>query len=91
MYSLFLEKKEVKQLEEEKVMINENVIFDLLVRAIADGLIASKDEIAEKVVMWSLGGSQYFLLLTIPIFSKYISSELIRKLSSDYRVKEFFI
>ncbi|ACP37079.1 4Fe-4S dicluster domain-containing protein [Saccharolobus islandicus] len=88
-YSLFLEKKEVKQLEEEKVMINENVIFDLLVRAIADGLIASKDEIAEKVVMWSLGGSQYFLLLTIPIFSKYISSELIRKLSSDYRVKEF--
>ncbi|ADX84283.1 4Fe-4S dicluster domain-containing protein [Saccharolobus islandicus] len=87
-YSLFLKEKEVVA-KEEKVMIDENIIFDLLVKAVVSGLMASEDEVAEKVVMWSLGGRQYFLLLTIPIISKHISSELIRTLSSKPEVKEF--
>ncbi|WP_338603561.1 4Fe-4S dicluster domain-containing protein [Sulfolobus tengchongensis] len=87
-YSMFLGKKEVSELKEENIM-DESSVFDLLVKGVKNGLENSADEIAEKVIMWNLGGGQYFLLLAIPIISKYISIELIRNLSSDPKVKEF--
>ncbi|MEM3971455.1 MAG: 4Fe-4S dicluster domain-containing protein [Saccharolobus sp.] len=86
-YSLFLGAKvDVKGTKS----INENMVFDLLIASVKSALDKAVDEIAEKVSMWKLGGEQYFIILSIPVLSKYISAELIRNLVSNKQIKDYF-
>lgn len=88
-YSTFIEKREITEIKKEEAF-DENIIYNQLIRGVEAAIDKAVDEIAEKVSMWKLGGEQYFVLLSIPIMSKYINSELIRNFASDPQIKQFF-
>jgi len=88
-YSTFIEKREITEIKKEEAF-DENIIYNQLIRGVEAAIDKAVDEIAEKVSIWKLGGEQYFVLLSIPIMSKYINSELIRNFASDPQVKQFF-
>ncbi len=88
-YSAVSEKTKFEEISRES-QFDESLIFNLLIISVKEALNKCADEIAEKVIMWKLGGEQYFTLLSIPIISKYIGLELTRNLNSTSSVKQFF-
>ncbi|MEM0373716.1 MAG: 4Fe-4S dicluster domain-containing protein [Sulfolobaceae archaeon] len=79
----------------------EEKIINIVVQAYKEAILSSIDDIAEKVIMWSVGGKGYFALLAIPIlrrnFSKRVRAlildslnreEIARYLASEATIKE---
>jgi len=71
--------KAVKDIEEKMV--------NIAIQAYKEAVISSTDDIAEKVIMWNMGGKGYFVLLSIPILRRNFSQK-IKSLILDNLTKE---